>query len=89
MELISFIEERACRFAASPKEGYLAGYSPHIRDARTAVDERLARVRRWSANAAWLYSVAEQDIPARLYRWEIAESLNGQFSLLVYDTKSC
>ena len=75
--LTSRIEEKARRFAASPREGYLAGYYPHARPMALDSDSRLLRVRNWNDRLAWLYAVAEQDIPAGQYQWGLAEHEDG------------
>ena len=69
-ELATRIAEKASRFAASPREGYLAGLlSPHTKPSSPQLDDRLARVRHWSDKLAWLYAVAQQDLPAGHYQW--------------------
>jgi hypothetical protein len=80
-ELTAFIERKARRFAASPKDGYLSGYYPHIKRPSLHINDRLARVRTWNAELAWLYAVAEQDIQAAL-RWEVDEYADGKFRII-------
>jgi hypothetical protein len=79
--LIAFIEKKARRFAASPKEGCLSGFYPRIKRPSLHMDDRLARVRTWNAELAWLYAVAEQDIQAAL-RWEVDEYADGKFRII-------
>jgi hypothetical protein len=82
-ELAHLIERKAARFAAAPEAGYLAGYSPRIQPLSFERDTRLAGVRSWSAQLAWLYAVAEQDLPASLHQWEIIEESHGALKLVV------
>jgi hypothetical protein len=82
-ELAHSIERKAARFAAAPETGYLAGYSPRVQQLSLDRDARLCGVRRWSAELAWLYAVAEQDLPTARYQWEIIEEIHGAFRLVV------
>jgi hypothetical protein len=81
-ELATHIQEKALRFAASPKDGYLAGYSPHAKPASLNTDSRLIRVRNWNETLAWLYAVAEQDIPAGQPQWGLAEQADFTYRVV-------
>jgi hypothetical protein len=76
-------EEKASRFAASPREGYLAGYYPHTRPSSLHSDDRLVRVRNWNEKLAWLYAVAAQDIPAGQYQWGLTEHEDGTYRIVI------
>ena len=77
------IEEKATRFSDSPREGYLAGYCPYTKPMSLQLDSRLVRVRRWNEKLAWLYAVAEHDIPADHYSWQLVDQDDGSCRILI------
>jgi hypothetical protein len=84
-ELATHIQKKAYRFAASPRDGYLAGYSPHARPVSLSMDSRLMRVRNWNEKLAWLYAIAEQDIPVGQPQWALVEQEDFAYQV-VFDT---
>lgn len=78
------LEVKAREFAADPKKGRAAGYSPehkYIRSNTIGSDERV-KVR--SDFAAWLYGVARRDLTGR--QWRIDEAIGGAAWLVIFDT---
>jgi len=78
--LSDVIPTKARRFAIFPREGYLAGYYPHATGrSQSGGGPNHAH----SHQLAWLYAVADQDIPASYYRWKVLENGPDTFQLVI------
>jgi hypothetical protein len=81
---VALVIAKARRFAADPRAGYLAGCIPRPRVRLDAKQGELDRSRFLAdRELAWVYGVAERDVPTDYYVWRVIEGPDDAYELVL------
>jgi hypothetical protein len=84
-KVIKAIIMRAKRYATYPQEGYAAGC--YLRQKAPLEPQRGAQTTSQpsgrSDELAWVYGVAEQEVPQAYYTWHVVEEADGTYELVL------
>jgi hypothetical protein len=84
-KVIEAIITKAKRYAIHPQEGYSSGC--YLRQKAPMAPKRgpqtTSQPSGRSDELAWVYGVAEQEVPLAYYSWHVVEELDGTYELVL------
>jgi hypothetical protein len=80
----ALVVAKAKRFAADPRAGYEAGCKPRRRAQADAEEGNEINPPSFeSSELAWVYGVAERDVPPQYYSWHVVEGPHDAYQLVL------